>query len=67
MAGMTSVYYVEWQFKSPPRRPVRMGFVVRRKRAVTGADNLRLTLAADNLTLSVWITDPGPRRWTCTR
>ena len=34
---------------------------------MAGADNLRLTQAEDKLTLSVWITDPGPHTWMCTR
>jgi hypothetical protein len=34
---------------------------------MTGADNLRLTHTEDKLTLSVWITDPGPHTWMYTR
>ena len=44
-----------------------MGFVVRRKVAMAGADNLRLTHTEDKLTLSVWITDLGTPTSTCTR
>jgi hypothetical protein len=67
MAGMTWVYYIAWRFKSLLRHPVRMGFVVRRKGAMTGADKLRLTWVEDKLRLSVWTTDPGPHTWMCTR
>jgi hypothetical protein len=50
-----------------PATPGADGFRGAAEPAITGADNLRLTRVIDKLTLSVWITDLGPRTWTCTR